>query len=161
MVELLMESPTLLFGPVVGLLVVLLLLLWLMGRRRKSSEKIVETAATTDIDEANEPNISQDNAGDDSDEDLGAFTIIRREDETGEPAIDMQAGQTDGDEQSSKSDQALNVTEAAIANAERLAAIEQEMLAVRDLYRQEKIKTDVYVSETRALFDEAKRLTSE
>ena len=161
MVELLMESPTLLFGPVVGLLVVLLLLLWLMGRRRKSSEKIVETAATTDIDEANEPNISQDNAGDNSDDDLGAFTIIRREDETGEPAIDMPAGQTDGDEQSSKSDQALNVTEAAIANAERLAAIEQEMLAVSDLYRQEKIKTDVYVSETRALFDEAKRLTSE
>ena len=156
-----MESPTLLFGPVVGLLVVLLLLLWLMGRRRKSSEKIVETAANTDGIEANEPNISQDNAGDSSDEDLGSFTIIRRDDETDEPAIDMQGVQTDADEQPSKTEAALNVTEAAIANAERLAAIEQEMLAVRDLYRQDKIKTDVYVSETRALFDEAKRLTSE
>ena len=156
-----MESPTLLFGPVVGLLVVLLLLLWLMGRRRKSSEKIVETAANTDGIEASEPNISQDNAGDSSDEDLGSFTIIRRDDETDEPAIDMQGVQTDADEQPSKTEAALNVTEAAIANAERLAAIEQEMLAVRDLYRQDKIKTDVYVSETRALFDEAKRLTSE
>ena len=156
-----MESPTLLFGPVVGLLVVLLLLLWLMGRRRKSSEKIVETAANTDVDEAGEPNISQDNTGDSSDEDLGSFTIIRRDDETDEPAIDMQGVQTDADEQPSKTEAALNVTEAAIANAERLAAIEQEMLAVRDLYRQDKIKTDVYVSETRALFDEAKRLTSE
>ena len=156
-----MESPTLLFGPVVGLLVVLLLLLWLMGRRRKSSEKIVETAANTDGIEASEPNISQDNAGDGSDEDLGSFTIIRRDDETDEPAIDMQGVQTDADEQPSKTEAALNVTEAAIANAERLAAIEQEMLAVRDLYRQDKIKTDVYVSETRALFDEAKRLTSE
>ena len=156
-----MESPTLLFGPVVGLLVVLLLLLWLMGRRRKSSEKIVETAVNTDVDEAGEPNISQDNTGDSSDEDLGSFTIIRRDDETDEPAIDMQGVQTDADEQPSKTEAALNVTEAAIANAERLAAIEQEMLAVRDLYRQDKIKTDVYVSETRALFDEAKRLTSE
>ena len=156
-----MESPTLLFGPVVGLLVVLLLLLWLMGRRRKSSEKIVETAANTDGIEASEPNISQDNAGDSSDEDLGSFTIIRRDDETDEPAIDMQGVQTDAYEQPSKTEAALNVTEAAIANAERLAAIEQEMLAVRDLYRQDKIKTDVYVSETRALFDEAKRLTSE
>ena len=161
MVELLMESPTLLFGPVVGLLVVLLLLLWLMGRRRKSSEKIVETAANTDGIEASEPNISQDNAGDSSDEDLGSFTIIRRDDETDEPAIDMQGVQTDADEQPNKTEAALNVTEAAIANAERLAAIEQEMLAGRDLYRQDKIKTDVYVSETRALFDEAKRLTSE
>lgn len=156
-----MESPTLLFGPVVGLLVVLLLLLWLMGRRRKSSEKMVEMATNAKVEDADEPNLAQGDANESSDGEIGAFTIIRRDDETNEPAIDLDGVETEMDGQSAETEETLSVTDAAIANADRLAAIEQEMLAVRDLYRQEKIKSDVYVSETRALFEEAKRLTSD
>ena len=158
MVELLMESPILLFGPVVGLLVVLLLLLWLMGRRRKSSPKGADNLAASSENENAEPNFAENTEEDDE---LGSFTIIRRDDETNEPAVEMQNTALGGQDATSSAESDLSLSDAAIANAERLAAIEQEMLAVRDLYRQDKITKDVYVSETRSLFEEAKKLTSD
>jgi len=153
-----MESPILLFGPVVGLLVVLLLLLWLMGRRRKSSQTVADNVAASSENENAEPNFEETTEGDDE---LGSFTIIRRDDETNEPAVEMQDTVADGQDTTSSAGSDLSLSDAAIANAERLAAIEQEMLAVRDLYRQDKITKHVYVSETRSLFEEAKKLTSD
>ena len=165
MVELLMESPALLFGPAVGLLVVLLLLLWLMGRRRKSVPSADLSAQNENDDSAAEGAVSvEPSVADESDKQdaMGAFTIIRRDDEADDEASTETASE-DISTASQKSDNSewQTISEAAIANAERLAAIEQEMLAVRDLYHQNKIDKFVYVAETRTLFEEAKALTSD
>jgi len=50
------------------------------------------------------------------------------------------------------------IFEAKADDSEFLAAIEQEMLSIRQLYVDGHIKKDVYVSETRRLYGKAKAL---
>lgn len=152
-----MENPALLFGPAVGLLLILLIILRLMGRGRKPATPVSDSEMPSDND-VDGPTSEPSDASL-ADEPIGNFTIIRRDDSS-----DAGEGKDEADD--TISDEAVmpewqTVSDAAIVNADRLAAIEQEMLAVRDLYQNEKINKSVYVAETRALFEEAKSLTSD
>jgi len=143
-----MENPEQVFIPAVGLILVLLLLLWLLSRRRKSAQKKQAQTDTSNTEaEMAEPTLSSGDEGDGADlpdeDDDAAFTVFRR-DTGGQDAENA----------------APALSEAAHENAERLTAIEQEMLALRELYQNEQISRDVYVAETRALYAEAQALIS-
>ena len=148
-----MENPEQVFIPAVGLILVLLLLLWLLSRRRKSVQKRQSKTDTTnpDADMAEPTLASADDAGEASGGDNSAETA----DADDEEAFTVFRRDTSGQE-----GEAPTLSEAAHEHAERLAAIEQEMLALRELYQNEQISRDVYVAETRALYSEAKALIS-
>lgn len=172
-VQWLLSDPTMLFWSAIALLVVFVLLLRQMLRRRKAVEQeIDDTSDTLMLADADAPvDIDSPVVDSGADVDTDAFTILRRSDD------DTSSGDISGDDTPTEPPETdiddtkapetdpdaggLKASANAVANVKRLESIEQEMLALRELFQSGQIDRSVYVLETRSLYDEAKALTQE
>ena len=123
---------------VIGLVLVLLLCLLLFLRRRSQSKKGLRPAAAAVVDEIEampEPPALSDAAESQSEaiEETGGFKIFKKNDKQ------KKAGQSDD-------------------TLSQLQSIEQEMLALRELFRNGEITRSVYIAETKALYDKAQQI---
>ena len=134
---------------IVGLTLVVLLLVFLVLRRRAMKKKGLRPAAAAAamemadevpmLDETPEPQLAEKNEPAKSD---GGFTLFKRK-------------------KPKASKKAVSSEKQAELDAQRLAKLEdleQQMLAIRELFRDGEITRSVYIAETKALYDIAQEL---
>ena len=126
-----------------GLSLVVFLLLFLILRRRAAKSKSLRPTAQNILDEM---------AQKDSEND-GMPTL-----DSLQPEITaQQADNAEGFQLFKRKTKATNANpEQASEDMKRLVDIEQEMLAIRELFRQGEISRSVYVAETKALYETAR-----
>ena len=133
---------------IVGLTLVLLLLLFLVLRRRATAKRGLRPAAAAVAEDTNHAQMSEPIAESQSESKLessqteGSFTFFKKK-------------------KTKKSKKTGPVDETASFDSEKLARLEdleQQMLALRELFRAGDITRSVYIAETKALYDIAQEL---
>ena len=146
-----------------GLSVVLFLLLFLVLRRntqkkkglRPNAQAAAMAAASLEQETQNEPHLetepTPEQASSDPDAEAGSgFKLMRRQ---RKKAKNTEAQPSDA-QMPLKNE--LREDDLATDDLARLADIEQQMLAIREMFRQGEISRSVYVAETKALYDTAR-----
>ena len=126
-----------------GLSLVVFLLLFLILRRRAVKSKSLRPTAQNILDEMAQKDSENDG--------MPALDSL-------EPEFTTQtADDADGFQLFKRKSKSTNASSAVLsADMKRLADIEQEMLAIRELFRQGEISRSVYVAETKALYETAR-----
>ena len=127
-----------------GLSLALLLILFLLLRRNAQKQRGLRPAAAA-IAIENEAELAQ----------AQAPSLQNEADNSGAQPMAEEAGGFKLFKRKKSSDKAKNPKDSA-ENVARLVDIEQEMLAIRELFRTGQISRSVYVAETKALYETAR-----
>ena len=135
---------------IVGLVLVVLLLLLLFLRRRSATKKGLRPAAAAIAE------LADDALG--SDEPQMEITIAEEADEQSQTEGGFQLFKKKKSKTSKKKASSGNTKVADEELVARLEDLEQQMLALRELFRAGDITRSVYIAETKALYDIAQTL---